>query len=92
MPVKHLAAILSFVLLSAGPKAQAQPQQDQASSPATTTSQAAPQANPNVYTGRSPGGDVGSGSGDIGKDVAGVTGRSSKGVGKGTGRGIKKIF
>ncbi len=34
---------------------------------------------------RSPGGDVGSGAGDIGKDTAKGTGAAAKGVGKGAG-------
>ncbi len=74
-----LLAPLAFAVgVGAHAQNQSLPQQ-QANTPAT-----APSA-PSPNTGRSPGGDIGSGSGDVGKGAAGGVGNAAKGVGKGAG-------
>ena len=67
--------------LSASGQNQSAPQQQAPQTyPNTTTSSA-----PSMKTGRRPGGDIGSGSGDIGKGAAGGVGNAAKGAGKGAG-------
>lgn len=66
--------------LSVGLPAFGQSVSDQSANQSTTTDQKAAKK---TKKGRSPGGDVGSGSGDIGKGAAKGAGSAAKGVGEG---------
>ena len=71
---------LSLALLAFGAFSQAQ----NPTPPQTTTQEPPPQPPPQAK-GRSAGGDIGSGTGDIGKGAAKGTGKAAEGVGKGVG-------
>jgi hypothetical protein len=73
-------AALSLAFALGGPNALGQSTQPQPPQQPAEISQ--PQAQPQQ---RSPGGDVGSGAGDIGKGTAKGAGAAAKGVGKGAG-------
>ena len=72
------AGILSLALLAFGVSAYGQ-------NPSTTTSNEATSQSKVQKHGRSAGGDVGSGSGDIGKGAGKGAGNLAKGAGKGAG-------
>lgn len=71
-----LIAVLSFAVVLSGKPASGQNTQDQSSQ---TTAAAPPAQTPQ----RSPGGDIGSGAGDVGKGTARGAGAAAAGVGKG---------
>ena len=79
--MKRRAEILSLALLAFTLSAYSQNQPPKANQSATSpTSPSTPQTQ-----GRSPGGDIGSGSGDIGKGAGKGAGNLAKGTGKGAG-------
>jgi hypothetical protein len=79
-PTPSIALLtLAFAICSQRVSAQ-NTQNPPASPPPSAQTQTPPQPQP-----RSPGGDVGSGAGDIGKGTAKGTGKAAEGVGKGAG-------
>jgi hypothetical protein len=79
-PVRTTTGILSITILSFGLGAYGQNPSTTTPNQNQTPSQSVPQKQ-----GRSPGGDIGSGSGDIGKGAGKGAGKLAEGTGKGVG-------